>query len=62
MDFSFFGFKQVCRWQRETNYFLLLETENLKVMQNMCLVVCSQILFFEKQFSRNESKIGVVFL
>ena len=55
MDFHFLGSNKYVggNVKLTTNYFLLLETENLKVMQNMCLVVCSQILFFEKQFSRN---------
>ena len=57
-----FGVQTSMQVVRETNCFLLLEIENLKVMQNMCLVVCSQILFFEKQFSRNGFKIGSVFL
>ena len=58
---GFLGSNNYAGGNEKLNCFLVLEIENLKLMQNMCVVVCTQIFVWEK-FLGNGFKNGVVFL
>lgn len=59
---EFLGSNKYAVGNGKQNCFLLLETENLKAKQSMCLVVCVRKSLFGKQFLRNGFKNGVAFL